>query len=250
MLQGTGWLNEGLRNWAALHCNVWGWGQHKKDSRRDGNCLSDPVLTLSASKLSSEKLFLFSFLLLWKQHFSVLAHKVSTFTEVTAQPQTTVIWGRLFSLVTLWKKILHSHMPYDQEHIQHRKTIQLHLPTCSTAWDEVERWEWGCPARATFPLSSPYSQESSPQEGAASTHKCFPCSPSWMSEQRLHEQMVEQRGPEGVRLSRNKTGSQTTCMCYGTATAFSHLHCPHIHTQSQLLDTNSRPSKHPPSQDA
>lgn len=45
-------------------------------------------------------------------------------------------------------------MPYDQEHIQHRKTIQLHLPTCSTAWDEVERWEWGCPARATFPSAA------------------------------------------------------------------------------------------------
>lgn len=52
---------------------------------------------------------------------------------------------------------------------------------------------------------------------------------------------------EGGRLSRNTMGSQTICMCYGTATAVSHLHCPQFHTQNRLLDTNSRSSKHPSS---
>lgn len=53
-----------------LHCIVMCGAEGSiKDSRRDGNCLLDPVLTLSVSKLYSEKLFLFLLSLILKATF-------------------------------------------------------------------------------------------------------------------------------------------------------------------------------------
>lgn len=126
------------------------------------------------------------------------------------------------------------------------------LTSCSTAWGEVERWGWGTPPELLF-FSAAHGRASPVPHGSQATGRSstypqgLPQAPTRMADNVCMNRWWSKEEQEGVRLSRNKMGSQAACICYGTAAALSRLHCPQLHAQSQLLDTNSRPAKHPPS---
>lgn len=104
----------------------------------------------------------------------------------------------------------------------------------------------GDPARAAFPLSSPWRSIACASWGSG--HRKEQHVPTRASSgsvtngrQCLHEHMVEQRGTGRSQALQEQDGSRAACICSQPPPLASASHT------EPAADTNSRPWKHPPS---